>query len=80
MTLAEFKAWLEGYSASFVDGAPNAEQWAEVQKRIKDVVPLNFAPYGPRPDDTMTYIRSYWVDAPTSAPSPGWPLGPVVTC
>lgn len=79
MTLAEFKAWLEGYSASFVNGAPNAEQWAEVQKRIKDVVPLNFAPYGPRPDN-VTHIRPYWADAPTSAPSHGWSLGPVVTC
>lgn len=85
MTLAEFKAWLEGYRASFVDGVPSAEQWVEVQKRIKDVVPLNFAPYGPRPDDTMTkplpYIRPYWVDAPTSAPATEWPCGvPVVTC
>lgn len=84
MTLAEFKAWLEGYSASFADGAPNAEQWAQVQKRIADVSPLSFAPYAPRPKDTMTeplpYIRPYWVGAPTSAPSIGWPLGPNVTC
>lgn len=34
MTLAEFKAWLEGYSASFKDGAPNAEQWAEIKRRL----------------------------------------------
>ena len=54
MNLAEFKAWLEGYSASFADGVPSKEQWAEVSKRLADVEPLTFAPYGPRLPDTMT--------------------------
>ena len=77
MTLAEFKAWLEGYSASFKDGVPNAEQWTQVVNRLANVEPSNFAPSGPRPDDTMTYIRPYWVDAPATE----WPCGvPVVTC
>ena len=83
MNLAEFKAWLEGYSASFRDGAPNAEQWAEIQKRIAQVQPLSFAPYGPRPDDTMTkpmIIGPYYSPSP-SVPDHGWPAGvPIVTC
>lgn len=37
MTLNEFKAWLEGYSASFKDGTPNADQWVEVQRRLYNV-------------------------------------------
>ena len=82
MTLAEFKAWLEGFSASFDGGTPSAEQWAEVQRRLADVQPLIFAPYLPRPQDTMTrpleVIRPYFVDSPTVQPEP---LGvPVVTC
>lgn len=84
MTLDEFNAWLEGYSASFTDGAPNAEQWEAIKGKLASIQPLKFAPYGPRPHDTMTeplpYIRPYWVDAPTSAPNPGWPLSPIVTC
>lgn len=73
MNLQEFKAWLEGYSASFVDGVPNAEQWATVAEKLRNVQPLTFAPYGPRPD--------YYVGdpAPTSAPQPYW-MSPIVTC
>jgi hypothetical protein len=33
MTIAEFQAWLDGYSASFGD-APNAEQWAKIKGKI----------------------------------------------
>lgn len=40
MTLAEFKAWLDGYSASFTDGAPNAEQWAVISEKLAGVVPF----------------------------------------
>jgi len=82
MNLSEFKAWIDGYSASFKDGAPNAEQWAEVQRRLADVQPIAFAPNLPRPQDTMTkpleVIRPYFVDSPTVQPEP-WGV-PVVTC
>ncbi|APX70742.1 MULTISPECIES: hypothetical protein [unclassified Brucella] len=37
MTLNEFKAWLEGYSASFEDGAPNADQWAKIAEKLDTV-------------------------------------------
>ena len=42
MTLNEFRAWLEGYSASFKGGKPNADQWSEVQRRLADVVPVEW--------------------------------------
>lgn len=34
MTLNEFKAWLEGYEASFADGVPDAKQYAEIKRRL----------------------------------------------
>ena len=40
MTIGEFHAWLDGYSASFTDGVPNAEQWAKVLEKIADLTPL----------------------------------------
>lgn len=33
MTLAEFKAWLEGFEAS-VSGAPTADQWAAIKAKL----------------------------------------------
>lgn len=88
MTLPEFKAWLEGFSAGFSDGVPNADQWEEVQRRLSatQAVRLDFTPYGPRPDDTMTrnleVICPYFVgdSSPEIFSAPGWPLPPQVTC
>lgn len=87
MTLAELKAWLEGYSASFVDGAPDADQWAEIQKRISAAQPLklDFGPYGPRHPDTMTrtldVVRPYYVgDPPATSGAPHWQQPPITTC
>lgn len=37
MTMNEFKAWLEGYSASFRNGRPNEEQWGEIKRRLDGV-------------------------------------------
>jgi hypothetical protein len=36
MTLAEFKAWLEGYSEA-IGEAPNAEQWKRIQAKLATV-------------------------------------------
>lgn len=33
MTIAEFKAWLEGYSAN-MGAAPTAEQWAAIKAKL----------------------------------------------
>ena len=38
MTLNEFKAWLDGFSASF-DDAPNAEQWKAIVEKLNLVQP-----------------------------------------
>lgn len=34
MTISEFKAWLDGFSASFKDGAPDAEQWKRIKQKL----------------------------------------------
>lgn len=44
MTIAEFQAWLDGYSASFGD-APNAEQWAKIKGKIATLAVVS-APNG----------------------------------
>jgi len=36
MKIKEFKAWLEGYSSSFVD-FPSREQWKEIKSRLDKV-------------------------------------------
>ncbi|PWL18853.1 hypothetical protein DKP76_07265 [Falsochrobactrum shanghaiense] len=53
MTLSEFKAWLEGFSTSFIDGAPDAEQWAAIASKLDRVIaekisqpPQTFPPIG----------------------------------
>jgi hypothetical protein len=40
MTISEFHAWLDGYSASFTDGTPNADQWVKVLEKIASLKPL----------------------------------------
>ncbi|WP_226623091.1 hypothetical protein [Brucella anthropi] len=37
MSFNEFKAWLEGYSEAFTDGAPTAEQWAKIVEKLSAV-------------------------------------------
>lgn len=87
MDINEFKAWFEGYSAHFKDGAPDAEQWEEVSKRIKAIrAPFTqpFQPYQPRPGDTMTKPVDTWPARPYYTPTDArkdWPfLYPFVTC
>lgn len=36
MTLAEFKAWFEGYTEG-MDGPPNEKQWARIKARVKEI-------------------------------------------
>lgn len=36
MTLAEFKAWFEGFTED-MDGAPNEKQWKRIKARVKDI-------------------------------------------
>lgn len=76
MTLAEFKAWLEGYRASFTDGVPNADQWAEIEKRIAKTKPLDASPTLYRDLPTTTYAPIWTRPASPTDPVPYWP----VTC
>ncbi len=41
MSLREFRAWLEGYSASIGD-APTPEQWAAIKAKLELVGALSF--------------------------------------
>lgn len=34
MTVGEFRAWLEGYEHSFLDGAPDEDQWKLIKEKI----------------------------------------------
>lgn len=36
MTLAEFKAWFEGFTED-MDGAPDAKQWKRIKARVKEI-------------------------------------------
>lgn len=36
MTLAEFKAWFEGFTED-MDGAPNTKQWKRIKDRVKQI-------------------------------------------
>jgi hypothetical protein len=36
MTLAEFKAWFEGFTED-MDGAPNDKQWKRIKARVKEI-------------------------------------------
>lgn len=36
MTLAEFKAWFEGFTED-MDGPPDAKQWKRIKARVKDI-------------------------------------------
>ena len=87
MTLAEFKAWLEGYSASFKDGAPNADQWEAIKEKIGKVTPVDLSPpthlgrgnpIWIAPSKDLPPVTPYY--SPTVVPpAPEW-VNPVVTC
>jgi hypothetical protein len=36
MSIAEFKAWLEGYGSS-ISGSPDADQWDAIKKKLSTV-------------------------------------------
>lgn len=59
MTIAEFKAWLEGFSEA-MSGAPTAEQWATIKKKIAALQAVSVEP-----------LHGYkWRELPK--PSPWW--------
>lgn len=59
MTLAEFKAWFEGYTEGMDEKAPNAKQWAKIKAKVADIdgTPVTYPIYIER------YVqpwRPYW--------------------
>lgn len=77
MTIAEFKAWLEGYEASF-DGAPSPEQFGEIKAKLARV-------FEAAPAYMPTYVAPTlpWYSAPpVTLPLRTCPTTPpyVITC
>lgn len=72
MTINEFKAWLDGFSAA-IDGAPTPEQW--------DTIRAKLATAGQAATPLPDYLRTPFT-APTypSPGSTGWPLPGNVWC
>lgn len=55
MTIAEFKAWLEGFETALT-GAPTPEQWEAIKAKIAQLrepvsLPGGYRPYKWLPDD-----------------------------
>ena len=47
MTMAEFKAWFDGYSEAIGD-VPTPEQWERIKEKIASVYPVvNPSPFAP---------------------------------
>lgn len=71
MTLAEFKAWLDGFKEAVGD-APTRDQWQKVLAKLQDVTPEYRTNIG---DLIGPYLRQ-----PSIPDMPYLPYGPAVTC
>lgn len=60
MTLAEFKAWFEGFTED-MDGAPSEKQWKRIKARVKEIdgVAITKTVFI---DRYVTPYRPYWSD------------------
>lgn len=70
MTLNEFKAFLEGYEASFVDGVPSAEQYVVIKDKLATVTMLVNSPL-PLPSrlpDNLYPPKVYYTDKSSDIP------------
>lgn len=80
MTLAEFKAWLDGFKEA-IGEAPTPEQWQKVLAKLQDVQPLAdfgqfVAPAGGWPPPTALRAVPTRDSANTQAVVNGRPVGP----
>lgn len=57
MTLAEFKAWFEGFTEN-IDGPPNAKQWKRIKARVKEIDGESVTPV--YIDRWIGRYRRYW--------------------
>lgn len=65
MTLAEFKAWFEGFTED-MDGAPSKKQWERIKARVSEI-------------DGVAVTRTVFVDHYIPAGRRYWWENPVVT-
>jgi hypothetical protein len=59
VTISEFRAWLEGYQASFTE-APSAEQWQTIQAKLATVRTYDDHQAAPLYPTTQQYQRYWW--------------------
>lgn len=76
MTLAEFKAWLEGFEEA-MDAAPTPEQWAKIKDRIGQIaapIPVSLkdldwskeGPNLPHRSEPLRVFGPTWIENPPS--------------
>lgn len=79
MTLAEFKAWLEGFESA-IGAAPDAEQWAKIKARLDTVVAVTGTPSLPLRRDVWPYDadRVRYNSPQTTWTVPAWAHGQII--
>ena len=79
MTLAEFKAWLEGFESA-IGAAPDAEQWAKIKARLDTVVAITPSQPWPAQRDTIWphTDRVRYASPPTTWTVPAWAHGQII--
>lgn len=65
MTLAEFKAWFEGFTED-MDGAPNEKQFERIKAKVKDI-------------DGVAITKTVFVDRYVEPYRRYWPVAPYWT-
>lgn len=68
MTLAEFKAWFEGFTED-MDGQPNAKQWKRIKARVAQIDGIAIT-------REVVYRDRYWPNITTTT----WLAGGVAPC
>lgn len=74
MTLAEFKAWFEGFTED-MDGPPDAKQWKRIKSKIKDINGVSVSPVVIR--EYYDRYRRWWPDGVWYG---GYPIGAIGAC
>lgn len=62
MTLAEFKAWFEGFTEA-MSGAPDEDQWKRIKARVAEINGSS-TPYPVFIDRYVEPYRRYWPNVP----------------
>lgn len=73
MTLAEFKAWLEGYESA-IGATPDAEQWAKIKERLATVVAVSQSYPLPAKENGWPYADRVRWDSPPAT----WTVGQII--